>query len=395
MTGTGLAGVTVVRGGTPVLRDVTLQAEDGELLVVLGSSGSGKSTALRAIGGLDAVASGDVFIKGRRVNDVPSGSRRAAMVFEASALIPFLDVSRNLGWGLRVQRVPEGEVQERVGRRARQFGLDRLLARRPSQLSKGESGLVGIGHALVQAPDVFLLDEPLAGLDAAHRTQVRREIVEVVRTLGVTTFYVTHDPAEGLAIADRVALLHEGAVVQAGRPRDLYQRPADLFTAEFVGDPPIGLLPARLIVADGQAGFEVGSRTVPLWGPVPPALRDFVGREVVLGVRPEEVHDAAAGHDPDAVALEGMVTGVEYTGRHHVVTVAVAAPPVDAPGVPGPKPATLRSLFPPRAVIGPGDAVRVSVEAARAHVFDASTGAALWHPDDGTPPDADESPAPG
>jgi multiple sugar transport system ATP-binding protein len=387
MTGTGLAGVTVVRDGTPVLRDVTLQAEDGELLVVLGSSGSGKSTALRVIGGLDAVTSGDVFIKSRRVNDVPPASRRAAMVFEASALIPFLDVSRNLGWGLRLRRLPESEVQERVGRRARQFGLDRLLARRPNQLSKGESGLVGIGHALVQVPDVFLLDEPLAGLDTAQRAQVRREIVEVVRGLGVTTFYVTHDPAEGLAVADRVAILHEGALVQLGRPRDLYRRPVDLFVAEFVGNPPIGLLPARLIVAGGQAGFEVGSRTVPLWGPVPPPLRDAAGRELVLGLRAEDVHDAAAGHDPDAVALDGMVTGVEYTGRHTVVTVAVSAPPIDAPGTIGARAATLRTMFPPRAVVVPGDAVRVSVEASRAHVFDASTGAALWHPE-GSEPDA-------
>jgi multiple sugar transport system ATP-binding protein len=381
MTGTGLAGVTVLRGGTPVLRDVTLTAEDGELLVVLGSSGSGKSTALRAIGGLDAVSSGEVLIKGRRVNELPPGPRRAAMVFEASALIPFLDVSHNLGWGLRVRGRPEAEVRERVGRRARQFGLDRLLARRPSQLSTGESGLAGIGHALVQVPDVFLLDEPLGGLDAAHRTQVRREIVQVVRALGVTTFYVTHDPAEGLAIADRVALLHRGTVVQTGPPRDLYQRPVSLLAAGYVGDPPIGLLPARLIVAGEQAGFEVGGRTVPLWGPVPSPLRGHVGREVVLGLRAEDVHDAGSGHHPDAVALEGVVTAVDYTGRHDVVTVAVSAPPVTAPGMDGPRAAMLRSRFPSGAVVHPGDAVRVAVEAARAHVFDASTGAALRHPE--------------
>ncbi len=381
MTGTGLVGVTVVRDGTTVLRDVTLTAEDGELLVVLGSSGSGKSTALRAIGGLDPVASGDVYIKGRRVNDLTPGLRRTAMVFEASALVPFLDVSHNLGWGLRLQRLPEAEVEQRVGRRARQFGLDRLLSRRPSTLSRGESGLVGIGHALVQTPDVFLLDEPLAGLDAANRAEVRREIVQVVRAMGVTTFFVTHDPVEGLAIADRVALLHEGAVVQAGTPRDLYQRPVSLFAAEFVCDPAIGLLPARLIVTGGQAGFQVGGRTVPLWGPAPPPLRDAAGREVVLGLRAADVHDAGAGLDPDAVALDAVVTDVEYTGRHNVVVLAVAAPPVVAPGINGPKPAILRSLFAPRIPVRLGDTVRISVEAARAHVFDAATGAALWHPD--------------
>lgn len=379
---TGLAGVTVVRDGTSILRDVTLMAEDGELLVVLGSSGSGKSTALRAISGLDRVDAGDVLIRGRRVNDVSAELRRTAMVFESSALIPFLDVSRNLGWGLRVQRRPEPEVQERVAHRARQFRLERLLGRRPGRLSRGEGGLVGIGHALVQTPDVFLLDEPLTGLDAAHRTEVRREIVQVVRTLGATTFYVTHDPSEGLAVADRVALMHEGAVVQTGSPKDLYRRPVNLFAAEFVRDPPIGLLPARLVVTGGQAGFQVGSRTVPLWGPVPASLRGAAGRDVVLGLRAEDVHEAGAGLDPDAVALDAVVSAVEFTGRHNVVRLAVGAPAVQGPGIDGPRAATLYSVVPLRAVVRLGDSLRISVDATRAHVFDASTGAALRHPDE-------------
>ncbi|HEY0509599.1 MAG TPA: ABC transporter ATP-binding protein, partial [Blastococcus sp.] len=218
MTGAGVERVAVARNGTPVLRDVTLRADDGELLVVLGSSGSGKSTLLRVIAGLDPVSSGTVIIKGRDVTALPPGQRRAAMVFESSALLPFLDVSDNLGWGLRARRLPEAEVQERVSGRARLLRLSRLLSRRPGELSHGERGLVGVGRALVQVPDVFLLDEPLAGLDAAQRTRVRQEIVGAVRSLGVTTLYVTHDQAEGLAVADRIALLHQGAVVQLGRP---------------------------------------------------------------------------------------------------------------------------------------------------------------------------------
>jgi multiple sugar transport system ATP-binding protein len=379
--GTGLAGVTVVRGGTTVLRDVTLEAAEGELLVVLGLSGSGKSTLLRALAGLDETTSGRVFIKGHDVTTTPPGRRRVSMVFQASALFPHLDVSRNLGWGLRIQQLPEADVQQRVSGLARQLRLSRLLSRKPGQLSGGERGVVGIGHALVQTPDVFLLDEPLGDLDAAQRTDVRRRIVEVVRSLGVPTFYVTHDQAEGLAIADRVALLHEGGVVQVGTPRDLYERPVNLLVTTFVGTPPIGLMTARLVAADGQAGFEVGRRTLPTWRPVPPPLRDCVGRDVVLGLRAEDVHDATAGPAPDTVALDGVVTSVEYTGRHSVVTVAVGAPPVTAPGIESPRAATLRSFFPPRLVVRAGDAVRVSVEAARAHVFDASTGAALWHPD--------------
>jgi multiple sugar transport system ATP-binding protein len=307
------------------------------------------------------------------------------MDFQASALIPFLDVSHNLGWGLRMQHRPDEEVEERVGDRARQLRLNRLLSRRPRELSGGERGLVGIGRALVQIPEVFLLDEPLGDLDAVQRLEVRRQIVEVVRSLGVPTFYVTHDPAEGMGIADRVALLHEGRLVQVGRPRELYERPVDLFVAQFIGAPPIGLLPARLVSAGGHAGFDVGGRTLPLWQAAPPALLDHVGREVVLGLRAEDVHDAAAGYGPDAVTLDAVVSHVEYTGRQNVVALAVDLPAVVAPGDErsgvSSSGATLHSLFPPRAVIAPGDLVRVAVEGARAHVFDAVTGRALWHPE--------------
>jgi multiple sugar transport system ATP-binding protein len=388
-TGTGVQGVTVVRDGTTVLRDVTLLAADGELLVVLGASGSGKSTLLRVLAGLEEVDSGQVLVRGRDVTGLPPGQRRVSMVFQASALIPFLDVSHNLGWGLRVRGTPEPEVQERVRGRARQLRLGRLLSRRPGQLSGGERGLVGVGHALVGVPDVFLLDEPLGVLDAGQRTEVRRQIVDAVRAHGVTTVYVTHDQAEGLAVADRVALLHEGAVVQVAGPRDLYERPANLLVAGFVGAPPIGLLPARLVVADGLAGFEVGLRTLPLWRPVPPPLREHVGREVVLGLRAEDVHDAAGGQHQDSVALDAVATFVEFSGRHTVVTLAVGAAPVTAPGAEmsagSSAGATLRSHFPSRAGVRPGDLVRLAVDAGRAHVFDAVTGSALWHPD-GDPP---------
>jgi multiple sugar transport system ATP-binding protein len=305
------------------------------------------------------------------------------MVFQASALIPFLDVSHNLGFGLRVQGRPEAEVQERVSGRARQLRLGRLLSRRPGQLSGGERGLVGIGRALVQVPDVFLLDEPLGDLDAVQRVEVRRQIVEIVRSLGVTTLYVTHDQAEGLAVADRVAVLHSGDVVQVGRPRELYERPVNLFVAGFIGDPPIGLLPARLVSAGGQAGFEVGTRTLPLWQEVPRPLHDHVGREVVLGLRADDVHDAQASPNPDSVTLDAVVSDVQYTGRHNVVALVVDAPRVVAPGGElsrSSSGAMLHSYVPPRAVIRPGDRVRIAVEAARAHVFDAVTGRALWHP---------------
>jgi multiple sugar transport system ATP-binding protein len=397
---TGVDGVTVIRNGAAVLRDVTLLAGDGELLVVLGSSGSGKSTLLRVIAGLARADRGEVLVRGRRVTDSPPGERHVSMVFESSALMPFLDVSHNLGWGLKAQRLPAAEVQQRVTGRARQLRLSRLLPRRPDQLSEGERGLVGIGKALVRMPDAFLLDEPLAHLDAAQRVRVRRQIVEAVRSLQATTFYVTHDQAEALAVADRLALLHEGAVVQVGKPMDLYERPVDLVVVGFVGSPPIGLLPARLVSSGGLAGFAVGRRTLPLWRPVPEPLRPYVGQEVVVGLRAEDVRDAAAGTDPELVALDAVVTLAEYTGRHNVLTLAIGAAPVTAPGAAlsagSGSGATLRALFPPRAEVRVGDAVRVAVDAARAHVFSAATGRALWHPaaaPEDPAPDAAAAPA--
>lgn len=373
MSGNGVQGLTVVRGGTTILRDVTLMAEDGELLVVLGPSGSGKSTLLRSIAGLDDIASGEVVIKGRPVTGLPTGGRRVSMVFQADALIPFLDVARNLGFGLRIQHRPGDEVEQRVTGRARQLRLSRLLPRRPQQLSGGERGLAGIGRAMVQVPDVFLLDEPLGDLDAVQRTEVRRQIVEVIRSLGVAAFYVTHDPAEGLAIADRVALLHDGSVVQVGRPRELFDRPVNLLVAEFVSPRQIGLLPARLVSSGDHAGFELGTRTLPLWPGVPEPLRTFVGRDVVLGLRAEDVHAAEGAEDANTVTLNGVVADVEYHGPQTVVGVAVTGAPART---------SLYACFSPHSVLQPGQPVQVAVDGTRAHVFEGDTGRALWHPVD-------------
>lgn len=385
-TGTGLDAVTVIQGGTAALRDLTLFAAPGEFLVVLGPSGSGKSTLLRTVAGLTQVDQGEVFIHGRQVTRLPPQQRGVAMVFESTSLVPFLDVAQNMGWGLRRGKVPEEEVEDRVSTRARQLRLTRLLSRKPSGLSEGERGLVGIGRALVRAPEVFLLDEPLAHLDAGQRAQVRRRIVEVVKSLDVTTLYVTHDQGEALAIADRVAMLLDGTVVQVARPLELYRRPADLFVAGFVGSPPIGLLPARLVENAGSAGFQVGARTLPLWAPVPAGLRDHVGRQVVLGLRAEDVHDAARDYDPELATLTATVVGVEFTGRWNIVAAAVNAPPVTAPGaVPAggaPAEARLYARLPARTSVRPGSVVELTVDPARAHVFDSTTGRALAHPAD-------------
>jgi multiple sugar transport system ATP-binding protein len=371
---TGVRAVTVQRGDVVALRDVTLLAGPGELVAVLGGSGSGKSTLLRTVAGLLPIRSGEVVIDGYPVTRLSPGERRVAMVFETGALIPFLDAADNIGWGLRARKVPRSEVDRRVAGRAGQFRIGRILHRKPDQLSEGERGLVGLGRALVQTPRVFLLDEPLAHLDAAERLRVRRRIVEVVRSLAVTTLYVTHEPTDALAVADRVALLHDGQVRQFGAPTALYDRPADLVVAATVA--PIGLAPARVVRSGGLAGYRVGPVTLPLWGPAPSEVDD---RELVLGFRAEDVLPAA---EVDAVPMEAVLTGVEYTGRHQAVTLAVGAPPVTAPGagLAASGGATLRALYPARQPARTGDTVRVWLDARRAHVFDAGTGRALHHP---------------
>ena len=317
------------------------------------------------------------MIGGQPANALPPGQRRVAMVFETGALIPFLDVATNMGWGLRARHVPQPEVDRRVAGRAGQFRLGRLLRRRPDQLSEGERGLVGIGRALVQTPRAFLLDEPLAHLDAAERVRVRRRIVEVVRSLSVTHPVRHPRPGRGARRRrpGRAAARGHGA---AGRPTrgPCTSGRSSLLAAASVG--PIGLVPARLVVADGLAGYQVGRHTLPLWGPAPSEVDDR--RPLVLGFRPEDVRPG----DPsaDTVGLEAVVTAAEYLGRNQAVTLAVGAPPVTAPGagLAAPGGATLRALWPPREPVRAGDATRVAVDARRAHVFDGITGVALHSP---------------
>jgi multiple sugar transport system ATP-binding protein len=385
---TGLEDVTVVyaNGGT-ALHGVTVTAEPGEILAVLGPSGSGKSTLLRAVAGLVPVRQGEVFIAGRRVTRLAADERHLAMVFESSTVIPFLDVSENIGWGLQIRRVPENEAAERVRTQARGLRLGRLLRRMPRTLSSGELARVGIGHALVHAPSAFLFDEPLAHLDAGQRWAVRRRIVEVVKRLDVSTLYVTHDQGEAMGVADRVALLNAGRVVQIDTPGDLYGRPADLFAAGFVGTPTIGLLAARLVISGGSGGFRVGARTLPLWTAPAGPLAALVDREVVIGIRPERVHDARRGSDPSTVTLPATVVQVEEVGPDAVVTLEVQAPAVTAPGTrswetgaAGSGRARLRSRFRPNTSVRVGQTVPIAVDVTQAHIFDPVTGRALWHP---------------
>jgi multiple sugar transport system ATP-binding protein len=370
---TGLENVTVTYGGEPALRGVTLQAGAGEVLAVVGPSGGGKTTALRAVAGLQAVQRGRVLVAGHDVTRVPVSCRDIAMVFRSTSLVPFLDVAANLTRSAGAFGVPDAEAAHRVATRSRLLGLVRLLPRMPRTLSAGESGLTGIGRTLVRTPRAFLFDEPLAHLDAAERSRARRTIVEAVRNAGVGALYVTHDQAEAMAVGDRLAVLHEGRVLQVDRPRRVYEKPADVFVAEFVGSPGMGLLPARLVATDRGAGFQVGERTIPLWGPVPAGLTSRVGSPVLLGLRAEDVAEAGPGADPASVALPVQVRRVEQPGRDAMVSAEVALPG-EADG------ARLVTRISGGTHLRAGARAELLLDGRRAHVFDPVTGRALLHP---------------
>jgi multiple sugar transport system ATP-binding protein len=251
------------------------------------------------------------------------------MVLEGGSLIPFLDVTENVGFGLRLHGVPASERRERVTSQAWRLRLAHLLDRKPGSLSAGERGRADVAHALVRRPSAWLLDEPLAHVDAGERLELRHRIVEEVKAQGVPTLYVTHHPEEALAVGDRVAVLRDGRLVQVGTPHDLYDRPANAFVATFVTSEPVGLLPARVV----RSGFRVGDRTLPLWAGLPPELAGYVDRTVVLGLRAEDVGEAAGVDDPDVVRLRGIVVATEFTGRSVMATVELDAPPGTGQGV--------------------------------------------------------------
>jgi multiple sugar transport system ATP-binding protein len=360
-----------------VLRGVTLLTAPGEVLAVVGPSGSGKTTALRAVAGLQPVQAGRVLVGGQDVTGMATPQRGVAMVSRSTALLPFLDVAANLTRATEPgARAPSRQVAER----GRLLGLGRLLPRMPRTLSAGEADLVGIGRALVRTPAAFLFDDALGHIDAAERARARRAIVSAVRAAGAGALYVTSDQREAMAVADRIAVLRGGEVVQVDRPRAIYDRPADLFVAGFVGGQRIGLLPARLVAAAGGAGFRVGPRTLPLWGPVPPELADRVGEPVLLGLRAEDVGEAGPAADPGSVALPVSVSDVEHAGPAVTVHAEVGLPG-EADGAP------LLARVGADTRLRPGKRAELVLDARRAHVFDPVTGRALRHPDRWAAPD--------
>jgi multiple sugar transport system ATP-binding protein len=370
--------------GTAAVDHVSLHVRHGELLALVGPSGCGKTTLLRLIAGLDPVSSGVITIGGRVVTNLPPHERNIAMVFEGDTLYPHLTIDGNLRFGLAIKHLPEQEVRDRVAAEARVLRLSRVLRRLPGKLSAGQRQRAAVGRATVRVPSVFLLDEPLTHLDAGERDRLRAELSMLLHGLGVTSIYVTHDQRQAMALGDRVAVMRGGVVEQVDRARVLYQRPANLFVAGFVGDPAMAFALASLEADGGGALVVLGGSRLRFPGVPSGLLRGRVGRRVVVGVRAEHLGDPA--RVPAGAAgqrLAGTVRRVERLGAEVLVHLEVDAPSAgpapDGEDAPGDRCATLIARFPHGALVAVGEPLEVGVDMGGLSYFDPVSGTALWH----------------
>jgi multiple sugar transport system ATP-binding protein len=361
-------GVGKVFGeGTVALEEFDLDVEDGEFMVLVGPSGSGKSTALRILAGLEDATSGTIRIGERVVNDVEPKDRDVAMVFQSYALYPHMSVQDNIGFPLRMRREEKASIRERVRQTAGRLDIGGLLERRPRQLSGGQRQRVALGRAIVREPQAYLMDEPLSNLDAKLRVEMREYVEELHRRLDKTIVYVTHDQVEAMTMGDRVAVLRDGRLEQVDAPQALYDHPASLFVAAFMGSPAMNLLRGRLGAEGARCVLELGSRRVSLPDELlerRPALMQRAGEEVVVGIRPEAL--AAAGPAPPT--LEGEVKLVESLGSEVLAHVEV-----DAVSVRGRVIARLEPTVP----VATGERLALVADPARFHFFDPQTERAL------------------
>src|SRR5271156_1774658 len=288
------------------VRSIDLDIPDNELVVLVGPSGCGKSTTLRMIAGLEEVTSGDIYIGGDLVNDLPPKDRDIAMVFQNYALYPHMTVFENMSFGLRLRKFSKSEIKARVEHAARILDITELLSRRPKQLSGGQRQRVAMGRAIVRHPKVFLFDEPLSNLDAKLRVQMRTEIKRVHQKVKTTTVYVTHDQVEAMTLGDRVVVMKDGVVQQVGEPLELYNQPANKFVAGFIGSPAMNFATVRVTEANGSLIAENSGLSIKLPDETAQRLRGHIGREVTLGVRPEDLTVADTA-DPDQLCFDAVI----------------------------------------------------------------------------------------
>jgi multiple sugar transport system ATP-binding protein len=391
--------------GTKAVTGLDLDISDGEFVVFVGPSGCGKTTALRMIAGLEDITEGTVRIGDVVVNGLPPKDRDIAMIFQNYALYPHMSAFDNMAFGLKLRKVPSSERRSRVHRTATMLGLPEVLKKRPRTLSGGQRQRVAMGRAIVREPRAFLMDEPLSNLDAKLRVEMRAEIARLQRDLAVTTIFVTHDQVEAMTLGDRVLVLRDGFLQQIDTPQGLYDRPTNLFVAEFIGSPSMNLVGCDLVHTNG--GFEavfVGGRhrlRLPdLLLDERSALPSFEGKRLILGIRPEDLEDAsvAGGSEGDGGSLDATVDIREDLGSEVLVHFGVGAPPVrgaDVAAAIGQEALEATavqaqekgSLFVARvdreSAAREGGAIRLTVNTRRLHFFDPETGRGIYGRDDG------------
>jgi multiple sugar transport system ATP-binding protein len=375
--------------GPLAVDDLQLDIADGEFMVLVGPSGCGKSTALRMIAGLEEITGGELSIGDRLVNDVPPGDRDIAMVFQNYALYPHMTVRDNIGFALEMAKLKKAEIKARTEEAAEMLGLTEYLDRLPKALSGGQRQRVAMGRAIVRSPQVFLMDEPLSNLDAKLRVQMRSEIIQIQKRLGTTMVYVTHDQVEAMTMGHRVAVMRLGVLQQVAPPQELYQRPANLFVAAFIGSPAMNLINATLGGTAEQPTASFADHTIaidPRALERYPRIADRIGSSVVIGLRPE--HFAMAGDFdlPDGQSVEFEVELAEAMGAEVHLHVVLDVPVVELDGAPvaaeeGDEISTSTTNIIARVdgihVVHTGDTVKLGIKTHLAHFFDPASGLPL------------------
>ncbi|MEO3388088.1 sn-glycerol-3-phosphate ABC transporter ATP-binding protein UgpC [Mesorhizobium sp. CAU 1741] len=340
---------------TEVVRGIDIDIPDGEFVVLVGPSGCGKSTLLRMIAGLESITDGEIRIGDKVVNDVAAKNRDIAMVFQNYALYPHMTVAENMSFALKLRGEPKATIEKAVKRASSILGLDELLQRYPKQLSGGQRQRVAMGRAIVRDPKVFLFDEPLSNLDAKLRVQMRSEIKELHQRLKTTTIYVTHDQIEAMTMADRIVVMQAGLVEQVGTPLELYDAPANVFVATFIGSPSMNLYNGT--IENGEAGLVLRMDQGAVL-PVPQDCPAVAGHKVVFGIRPEDILIA------DGPGVVARISTVEPTGAETLLLCKVGD-------------ITTVVISRTRPTVGPGDEIALSFPAERLHLFDQATGRRL------------------
>ena len=363
-----IVGTTKSFGATEVLHRVDIAVDQGDFLVLVGPSGCGKTTLLNMVAGLEQVSSGEIHLNGRQVNDVAPASRNIAMVFQSYALYPNMNVAQNITFGLEMHGVPKPERDRALAEVAELLQIEPYLKRKPSQLSGGQRQRVAMGRALVRKPDLFLFDEPLSNLDAKLRVTMRTEIKKLHQKLGVTMFYVTHDQIEAMTLATKIAVMDKGYVQQFGTPAQIYNQPANIFVASFMGSPPMNLIEAKIAKRAGEAHVVIaegdGEAALALVDP-DGRLAGMEGREVIVGLRPENITSVEEGPGGATSARLGLTLEViEPSGSDTFVTFTLAGNECIA---------RLRA----DAQVRPGERIECAIDMAKAVLFDPATTAKI------------------